>query len=85
MSVTEDDIRLVGKLSRIAIEKDELAIYVSQMNRILELVDQLTIADTDKISPMSHPLDMKARLRTDRVTEKISVTDNMRSSSKIKD
>ena len=83
MSITEDDIRLVGKLSRIAIEQDDLTTYVSQVNRILELVNQLNVADTEKVSPMSHPLDLKARLRSDRVTEKICVTENMRSSSKV--
>ncbi len=85
MSVTEDDIRLVGKLSRIAIEQDDLATYVSQVNQILELVNQLNVADTKNVTPMSHPLDLKARLRSDRVTETFSVTENKRSSSIIKD
>ena len=85
MTVTEDEIKMIGKLSRIAIEKKDLDTYVSQMNRILDLVSQLNTADTEDIPPMSHPLDLKARLREDKVVEDISVEDKMKSSSNVED
>ena len=73
MTVTEEEITTLGKLSRIAIAKEDLDSYTKQINLILKLVSELNKAKTDNISPISHPLDLKARLRKDIVLEDLSL------------
>lgn len=84
MTVTEKEIAAIGKLSRIAIAKEDLKIYVSQINRILDLVNELNTAKTENVPPLFHPLDLKARLRKDQVTEDIPLDEKMKSSVEVK-
>ena len=47
MTVTEEEITTLGKLSRIAIAKEDLDSYTKQINLILKLVSELNKAKTD--------------------------------------
>ena len=85
MGVTDDEVLLIGKLSRIAIDQKELAVYSAQMTRILELANLLNNSVTEQVKPMSHPLDLKARMRTDVVTETINIEDNLDAALDVKD
>ena len=78
MTVTEEEIMTLGKLSRIAIAKEDLNSYTKQINQILKLVSELNKAKTDNISPISHPLDLKARLRKDIVLEDIPLEEKQK-------
>ena len=84
MTVTEKEIAAIGKLSRIAIAKEDLKIYVSEINQILDLVNELNTAKTENVPPLFHPLDLKARLRKDQVTEDIPLDEKMKSSVEVK-
>ena len=84
MTVKEEEITALGKLSRIAIAKEDLESYVRDINSILELVSELNKAKTDKINPISHPLDLKARLREDRAIEDIPLEEKQKCSREIK-
>lgn len=64
-----DEINALAHLARINIGDDLLDNITDNINNILGLVDQLQLADTDNIEPMSHPLDAIQRLRADEVTE----------------
>ncbi len=59
----------LARLARINIESDMTDAVADNINRILELVDQLQAVNTDGVEPMSHPMDAVQRLRTDTVTE----------------
>ena len=83
MTDTEEEITTLGKLSQIAIAKEELDSYTNQINLILELVNELNKAKTDNISPISHPLDLKARLRTDEVLEDIPLQEKQKCSVEV--
>ena len=50
-------------------EDIEIDNFTRQISDILEMIQQLEKVNTDKIEPMSHPLNMKQRLRVDLVTE----------------
>ncbi len=73
MSLTDDQIRRIARLARIAIGEEESAQVRDQLNRVLGLIDQLQAVDTAGIEPMSHPLDAHLShgqpLRPDAVTE----------------
>ena len=83
MTVTEEEITTLSKLSRIAITTEDVSSYTKQMNQILKLVSELNKAKTDNISPISHPLDLKARLRKDEVLEDIPLEEKQKCSLKV--
>ena len=73
MSLSDDQIRRIARLARIAIGEAESAEVRERLNRVLGLIDQLQAVDTAGIEPMSHPLDVHFSqgqpLRADAVTE----------------
>jgi aspartyl-tRNA(Asn)/glutamyl-tRNA(Gln) amidotransferase subunit C len=64
-----DDVKKISALARIEIEQPDIDGYVRDLGGILSLVDQLNTAETDKVTPMAHPMDQVQRLRVDQVTE----------------
>ena len=68
MSLTADQIRQVAHLARLQLAPEATDAYARQLSNIMELVGQLTQADTAQTPPMAHPLDMHQRLRPDAVT-----------------
>ncbi|HEX6321544.1 MAG TPA: Asp-tRNA(Asn)/Glu-tRNA(Gln) amidotransferase subunit GatC [Burkholderiales bacterium] len=69
MSLSDDQIRRLARLARIAIQPEESAEVARRLNRVLALVEQMRAVDTAGIEPMSHALDMVQRLRADEATE----------------
>ena len=69
MSLSDDQIRRIARLARIAIGEQGAAEVRDRLNRVLGLIDQLQAVDTTGIEPMSHALDVVQPLRTDFVTE----------------
>jgi aspartyl-tRNA(Asn)/glutamyl-tRNA(Gln) amidotransferase subunit C len=73
MSLSDDQIRRLARLSRIAIGPEESAQVSRRLARVLELVEEMRAVDTAGIEPMAHALDERLsggqRLRPDEVTE----------------
>ena len=69
MAISEDEVKKVARLARLAVPEERLAAYTQGLSNILNLVDQLSAVDTTGVEPMAHPLDMVQRLRDDVVTE----------------
>jgi aspartyl-tRNA(Asn)/glutamyl-tRNA(Gln) amidotransferase subunit C len=73
MSLSDDQVRRVARLARIAIRPEESAAVQTRLNRVLGLVDEMRRVDTTGIAPMAHALDAvlaaEQRLRADAVTE----------------
>ncbi len=69
MTISREDIEKVALLARIRVDDEQVSALETDLGNILDLVDQLSAADTDAIEPMAHPLDAVQRLRPDQVTE----------------
>jgi len=73
MSLSPDQIERIARLARIAVRPAEAEELRVQLNRVLELVDQLQSIDTAGIEPLSHALEALLpsgqRLRPDVVSE----------------
>ncbi len=69
MSLTPDDVQKIAHLARLAVTDDEKSAVATDLTNILDLVEQMGKIDTQDVVPMSHPLHMTQRLRTDAVTE----------------
>ena len=70
MSLDNKEVSQIAYLSRLQVEEDSLESITSDLNNILNLVEQLSQLDTDSVEPMAHPIKMTQRLREDEVTEK---------------
>lgn len=65
MAVTQDDVRHVAELARLAVDEERLDPLVAELNGILQHMDVLSQVDTSAIdSQMSVPVD-STPLRSD--------------------
>lgn len=64
-----EQIEKLAKLARLNIAPDQVAEVAERISNVLKMVDQLQALDTTGVAPMSHPLDVVARLRADEITE----------------
>lgn len=69
MALDKKTVKQIGTLARLQLADDDLPAYQTELDQILTLVDQLNAATTADVAPLAHPLDLKARLRADTVTE----------------
>ncbi|WP_028008267.1 Asp-tRNA(Asn)/Glu-tRNA(Gln) amidotransferase subunit GatC [Solimonas flava] len=69
MSLSPENVKQVAHLARLELPAEKIGPYAQQLSNILDLVGQLSGADTAGVEPMAHPLDMQQRLRPDAVTE----------------
>lgn len=69
MSLSNDEIRRIARLARLALAPGEEPAVLERINRVLELVEQLRAVDTTGVEPMAHALEVVQRLRPDEVTE----------------
>jgi len=69
MTIKKSEIAYISSLSKLKMEDAEMENYSHQISDILKMIRQLEMVDTDDIEPMSHPLNMKQRLRVDVMTE----------------
>jgi aspartyl-tRNA(Asn)/glutamyl-tRNA(Gln) amidotransferase subunit C len=69
VSLDKDQVQHIAMLARLKLSDEEYAENVKKLSKIVEFVDQLSLADTDGVVPMAHPLDAAQRLRPDAVTD----------------
>ncbi|WP_373976554.1 Asp-tRNA(Asn)/Glu-tRNA(Gln) amidotransferase subunit GatC [Chitinibacter sp. SCUT-21] len=68
MSLSQDDVRRIARLARIAVSDDEVVASQSQLNQLFTLIEEMRAVDTDGIEPMAHAQDVMLRLRDDVAT-----------------
>jgi len=69
MSLDKFDIDKIAWLARLSISEADIPNYIHDVSNILDLVEKMNSINTDNIEPLSHPLEITARLREDKVTE----------------
>ncbi|WP_118857230.1 Asp-tRNA(Asn)/Glu-tRNA(Gln) amidotransferase subunit GatC [Sphingomonas mesophila] len=69
MSVTDQEVRHVAKLARLALGEEEIARMVPELNNILGWVEQLSEVDTDGVEPLTAVIANDLRLRDDVVDD----------------
>lgn len=69
MSLSNDDVKKIAHLARLAIPEEQVGDYAQRLSGILDMVAKLQEAPTAGIHPMAHPLDATQRARADEVTE----------------
>ena len=69
MSVTNEQVRHIARLARIAMSDDELERLLPELNNILGWVEQLGEVDTDGVEPLTAVIENQLRLRDDFVND----------------
>jgi len=66
----KETVSTIVHLSRLSLENEKGDKLISDLEEILEFVDQLNDANTENVDPLSSPLEMTARLRNDDLNSK---------------
>jgi len=69
MRFTEEDVRRVARLSRLALEPKEIKGFQQDLSQILDLAQKLQAIDTSNVEPLAHPGSTSVFLRSGTVTE----------------
>ncbi|RDE06198.1 Asp-tRNA(Asn)/Glu-tRNA(Gln) amidotransferase subunit GatC [Sphingomonas aracearum] len=69
MSVDTATVKKVASLARIALDEDQAARLVPELNNILGWIEQLGEVDTSAVQPMTAVIPNHLRLRDDVVTD----------------
>ena len=69
MSVTNDQVRHIARLARIAMSEEEIAALAPELNNILGWVEQLQEVDVSGVEPMTAVIPNRLRLREDVVSD----------------
>lgn len=72
-TITTNIVKRVAQLACLDIKDDEIADYRQDLDKILDLVNQMQTVNTDNIKPMGHPWDIDQPLRQDVVTEENAI------------
>jgi aspartyl-tRNA(Asn)/glutamyl-tRNA(Gln) amidotransferase subunit C len=57
------------RLSQLALDDDERARLINDLNNIIAMIDEMQAVDTEGVPPLAHPLDVTQPLRADEITE----------------
>ena len=69
MSVTNEQVRHIAKLARIAMSDEEIERLAPELNNILDWAEQLAEVNTEGVEPLTAVIDLKLRLRDDVVND----------------
>jgi aspartyl-tRNA(Asn)/glutamyl-tRNA(Gln) amidotransferase subunit C len=69
MALDQKTIEYIAHLARLELKntEEDLSI-IEDLNHIMEMVNQISLADTNNIEPMAHPSELPQRLRKDEIT-----------------
>jgi aspartyl-tRNA(Asn)/glutamyl-tRNA(Gln) amidotransferase subunit C len=65
LKITEDTVRHVAQLARLAVSAEEAARLAPQLNDILDYAEQLQSLDLSDVLPTSHSLPLTNVMRAD--------------------
>lgn len=69
MSVDKSTVKKIAKLARIAVSDDETDTIASELNHILNWIEELNEVDTNGVAPLASVTGHSLPLRQDAVTD----------------
>lgn len=69
MSVDKDTVRRIAKLSRIALDEARVEPMAGELNGIFKWVEQLNEVNVEGVAPMTSVVEMRLKMREDKVTD----------------
>jgi aspartyl-tRNA(Asn)/glutamyl-tRNA(Gln) amidotransferase subunit C len=65
MSVSREDVAYMANLARLKVTESEIDQFQSDMNKILQYMDQLSQVDTSDVQPLDHVIELPPNYRKD--------------------
>jgi aspartyl-tRNA(Asn)/glutamyl-tRNA(Gln) amidotransferase subunit C len=69
MSIDKDTVRRIAKLSRIAMDDAQAAEMETELNALLDWVQQLSEVNVENVPPMTSVVQQRLKMREDVVTD----------------
>jgi aspartyl-tRNA(Asn)/glutamyl-tRNA(Gln) amidotransferase subunit C len=69
MSVDRDTVRRIARLARLAVDEDQVAAMETELNALLNWVEQLSEVDVEGVPPMTSVVEQRLKMREDAVTD----------------
>lgn len=69
MTVTTKDVRRVARLARLSVSEDDLEPLAEDLSKIFAWIEQLNEVDIEGVEPMTSAVNVKPKLRKDKVTD----------------
>ena len=69
MSVTNDDVKKVARLARIALPEDQVEPMTKELNGILNWIEQLAEVDVEGVEAMTSVVETSLPMRDDVITD----------------
>lgn len=63
--ITKEQVEHIAHLARLEIKAEEIETYTNQLEKIVSLVEKLSVVDTENIKPTYHVLDLVNVFRED--------------------
>lgn len=82
MSLSQDDVKKVASLSRLALTDDELAQMQQHLGQILDYFEILQDVDTENVEPLAHAIELHNVFREDEVLESLPREDALANAPK---
>jgi aspartyl-tRNA(Asn)/glutamyl-tRNA(Gln) amidotransferase subunit C len=77
MKITKEEVEHVALLARLKFSEEEKERFVSQLNRILEYMDQLGKVDTSSVEATFHAVTQKNIFREDAVQPSLNLEETL--------
>lgn len=72
MALSESDVRHVALLARLELSDEQIEKFRTDLNSILDHIDEIQRLDLDDVPPTAHPLDVVNVVRPDEVRPGLS-------------
>ena len=65
--LTKEDVLKIAKLSKLKFNESEIEKFKEDLNKIFDYMEELNKLDTSQVEPLFNVLDLKDKLRKDKV------------------
>ncbi|WP_048600844.1 Asp-tRNA(Asn)/Glu-tRNA(Gln) amidotransferase subunit GatC [Rubeoparvulum massiliense] len=83
--ITKDEVLHVAALARLHLSEEEQEKFTTQLNNILDYMDQMNELDTTNVAPTSHVVPLVNVMREDEVRPSLDREDALKNAAKSKD
>ncbi|MBS3107673.1 Asp-tRNA(Asn)/Glu-tRNA(Gln) amidotransferase subunit GatC [Candidatus Woesearchaeota archaeon] len=75
----------VAKIARLKLTENEINLFSNEFDEILELFDKISNVKTENVEMAFHPVEIRNRLREDKIESSLSQEDVLKNSKNNKD
>ncbi len=69
MSINRKELQEIADLAMLNIPEQQFDEIKTSLNQVMAMIDHMNVANTDEVTPMSHPNDATQLVRQDEVSD----------------